>query len=133
MKVHIGPYQKNRKVDIRIDCYDTWDMDSTLSLIIVPMLEQLKRTKHGYPFVDDNDVPEHLRTTGAPLLEEKCDPDNNIFHLRWDWVIDEMIWAFKQNDGNFDYNEDKETRELKNKRMQKGFELFGKYYSCLWD
>jgi hypothetical protein len=38
--------KRNRKVEVRIDKYDTWNMDKTLSLIIIPMLIQLKKTKH---------------------------------------------------------------------------------------
>jgi hypothetical protein len=42
MKVYIGPYKKTsdeRKIDVRIDKYDTWNMDSTLAYIILPMLK----------------------------------------------------------------------------------------------
>lgn len=88
--------KRSRKIKIRIDRYDTWSMDHTLSLIILPMLKQLKATKHGSPFVNDEDVPKHLRSTAAPPRENEWDTDDN-HHLRWDWVMDEMIWAFEQN------------------------------------
>jgi hypothetical protein len=79
---------------IRIDRWDTWSMDHTLSPIILPMLKQLKAAKHGAPFVDDEDVPEHLRSTAAPAKENEWDTDANHF-LRWDWAMDEMIFAFE--------------------------------------
>lgn len=79
---------------IRIDRWDSWSMDHTLSPIILPMLKQLKVTKHGSPFVDDEDVPEHLRSTSAPPKENEYDTDAN-HHARWDWVMDEMIFAFE--------------------------------------
>ena len=41
------------------------------------------------------DVPEHLRSTAAETKENEWDTDSNHF-LRWDWVLDEMIWAFEQ-------------------------------------
>jgi hypothetical protein len=85
---------KHRKVKIRIDKYDTWSMDHTLALITLPMLKQLKETKHGAPNVDDEDVPEHLRSTAAPSKENEWDIDDNHFK-RWDWVLDEMIQAFE--------------------------------------
>lgn len=88
--------KRSRRVKIRIDRYDTWSMDHTLSLIILPMLKQLKATKHGSPFVDDEDVPEHLRSTAASPKENEWDTDDN-HHLRWDWALNEMIWAFEQN------------------------------------
>jgi len=48
---------KKQKIEVRIDKYDTWSMDHTLSYIILPMLKQLRATKHGSPFTDDDDVP----------------------------------------------------------------------------
>jgi hypothetical protein len=79
---------------IKIDKYDTWSMDHTLSPIILPMLKQLKEVKHGSPFVDDEDVPEHLRSTAAPPKENEWDTDENHFK-RWDWAMGEMIFAFE--------------------------------------
>lgn len=80
---------------VKIDRWDTWNMDSTLSLIVLPMLKQLRETKHGSPFVDDEDVPESIRSTSAKPKENEWDIDG--FHFeRWDWVMDEMIWTFEQ-------------------------------------
>jgi len=79
---------------VKIDYWDTWSMDHTLSPIILPMLRQLQATKHGSPLVDDEDVPEHLRSTAAPAKENDWDTDDNL-HLRWEWVMNEMIFAFE--------------------------------------
>ena len=79
---------------VKIDRYDTWSMDHTLADIVLPMLKQLKKDKHGAPFVDDEDVPEHLRSTAAPPKENEYDTDAHHF-ARWDWVMDEMIFAFE--------------------------------------
>ena len=79
---------------VRIDRWDTWSMDSTLALIVLPMLRQLKEDKHGAPNVEDEDVPEHLRSTAAAPKENEWDTDSNHFD-RWDWVLDEMIFAFE--------------------------------------
>jgi hypothetical protein len=49
MLVRIGPYRKNRKLQVVIHRYDTWNMDSTLAHITVPMLKQLKKITHGIP------------------------------------------------------------------------------------
>jgi hypothetical protein len=89
-------HEKRKRTEIvRIDPYDTWSMDHTLSLIIHPMLVQLRDTKHGAPFTDDQDVPEHLRSTSAPLKKEEWDTDD-LFQDRWNWILDEIIWAFYQ-------------------------------------
>ena len=141
------------KISVKIHKYDTWSMDHTLAYIVVPMLKQLKETKHGSPYVEDSDVPENLRNN-SPKDKEfwNGDIDDN-HHARWDWVMDEMIWAFEQkcrDDWTKDYYgpwiesegeslgcnfewEDPNGREAHQKRMTNGFRLFGKYYENLWD
>ena len=79
---------------VKIDRYDTWSMDHTLAHIVLPMLKQLQATKHGSPNVDDEDAPEHLRSTAAPAKENEWDIDDNHFK-RWDWALGEMIFAFE--------------------------------------
>jgi len=83
---------------VKIDRWDTWSMDSTLTPIILPMLKQLRKDKHGAPFTEDADVPERLRSTTKAAIKSKkesWDTDCNHFK-RWDWIMDEMIWAFEQ-------------------------------------
>ena len=90
---------KQRRIQIRIDPWDTWSMDHTLAMIVLPMLRQLNDKKHGAPYVDDEDVPEHLRSTAAPALtqEQQDTGHTDLNHFaRWDWVMGEMIWAFEQ-------------------------------------
>ena len=168
MKVEIGPYHDNfemdekRTIDVEIHEYDVWNLDSTLALVIVPALTKLKEVKHGSPNVDDEDVPEELRSTSAPPKENEWDTDDNFFK-RWDWVLDEMIWAFTQvnadwesqyhsgtsdikfvkleDSGNYTMQRgpndthkfDKEGHKAHFKRMNNGTKLFGKYYFGLWD
>ena len=149
--------KRQRKIKVRIDDYDTWSMDHTLAHIILPMLKQLKATKHGSPFVDDEDVPEHMRHSGDTQGHD------NWIHYKWDWVLNEIIWAFEMeldddwedqfHHGSPKYNwdplGDEEFQEMKqlnpdyrvdydkikeyNDRIQNGFRLFGKYYQGLWD
>lgn len=130
--------KKKRTKKVRIDKYDTWSMDNTLAVIILPMLKQLKATKHGSPAVADEDVPEHLRSTVKPAKNEYEIDD--LYHERWDWVMDEMIWAFEQivddskenlyfDDGTLDV----EGWKAYNKRIDNGTRLFGVYFRGLWD
>lgn len=152
-----------RKVQVRVDYYDTWGVDSTLAPIILPLLKQLKATKHGSCMVDDDDVPEELKSTSAPPLtdEEKNTghTDNNV-HKRWDWVMNEMIWAFEQIDNDdaehqfhmdadpskpsdepgISFDEamrrrkfDLEGYKAWQNRKTRGLTLFGKYFEGLWD
>ena len=92
---------RGQKVKVRLDKYDTWSMDSTLGYIILPMLKQLQATKHGAPNTEDSDVPEHLRSDKADKKENDWDTDSNHF-LRWDYILDEMIWAFEQQNSNWE-------------------------------
>lgn len=115
---------------VKIDKNDTWSMDYTLGLIILPMLKQLKATKHGYP---------------VGLTEKK-----------WDAILDKMIWSFEQvvtgyEDSQFwivkpelelDGSEviwkvegklDKRGMKRHHQKIDEGLELFGKYYRYLWD
>jgi hypothetical protein len=47
---------------IKLDRWDTWSFDHTMAEIILPGLKQLKETKQGAPWTDDEDVPEYLRS-----------------------------------------------------------------------
>ena len=100
--------KRKRIVYVKIDRYDTWNMDSTLNPIILPMLKQLKDTKHGSQIVDDADVPEKFHTSYNPhdwdqltLFPEKKEAADHaaddLVHLRWDWVMNEMIFAFEHH------------------------------------
>ena len=140
MKVDIPNYDERETIgtQILIHPWDTWSMDHTLALIILPMLKQLKETKHGAPNVDDADVPEHLRSTSAPPKENKWDADK--FHFdRWDWALDEMIYAFdcKANKDDvfmrFDIKTETDAMDKEQNRISNGFRLFGKCYEALWD
>jgi hypothetical protein len=74
-------------------------MDHTMALIIHPMLVQLRRDNHGTPYTNDEDVPGKLRSTSAPPLTQKEKDNGGLdknFNKRWDWIMDEMIWAFQQ-------------------------------------
>lgn len=155
--------KKKRKVYVHIDRWDTWNMDTTLAFIIHPMLVKLKNEKHGSPSVDDEDVPDHLKSTAAPAKEHDYDTDDN-HHLRWEWVLDEMIFAFESKlnpdweyqftKGEYDYDfevidengtsqlvegpahtavTDWDAKRAYGKRIENGFRLFGKYYQGLWD
>ena len=89
---------------VKLDRWDTWNMDSTLALIILPMLKQLHAAKQGAPCVDDEDVPEELKSTSAPAKENEWDTDENHFK-RWDWVMEELIWTFEQLHPDTDWME----------------------------
>jgi hypothetical protein len=98
----INRFRKQR-IQVRIDRWDTWSMDYTLSYIVLPMLKQMKDQKQGVPYVDDEDVPEHLRSTAAPALTEEQINTGHVddnHEARWNWVLDEMIHSFETKTGS---------------------------------
>ena len=144
---------------IHIDPWDAWSLEHTLSPIILPILQELKRVKHGAPFIDDEDVPKKLRVgskgTGDSDVHKLFDDGDNTFFERFDYILDEMIWTFTQLSMDdheapfYDHTEsskepdlNKSVRKLKvdrkglaahNARINNGLRLFGKYYRALWD
>ena len=155
MRIKIGKYPTHRwyhnflyekfgignepKVSVHIDDFDTWSMDHTLAYIIEPMLKQLKLTKHGAPNVDNKDVPKELRS--EPAKHDICPTHFD----KWDWVLDEMIFAFESKHTDWEeqfhsgerlnhtFKIDMKGRKAYQKRISNGFRLFGKYYENLWD
>ena len=151
----------DRKIKVKVDRWDTWNADHTLALVILPVIKQLKTDKHGAPTVNDEDVPDELKSTNAPAKENEWDTDDNHFK-RWDWVLDQMIWSFEQivddsweeqfhtgvSDIYFEQLEngmsemkrgtndtsfyDFEGAKAYNAKIDNGLRLFGKYYRSLW-
>lgn len=149
---------KQRTIKVRIDRYDLWNLDHTLSHIILPALIMLKDDKQGYPLTDEEDGPDHLKGE-----------DDDFNEKRWDWILDEMIWTFTAiNDDDFDdqfysgtpsgrtvcinpeapdneklyeyvkndddtFKFDRENYDKVQARIENGLRLFGKYYRNLWN
>lgn len=154
--------KRKRKINVKIHKYDSWNADSTLAIIILPVLKQLKEVKHGTPLVKDEDVPSYLKSTNAPKVDD-YETDLHFFQ-RWNWVMNEMIWAFEQlqpdNDWEDQYRSgdidmdwkktsdgfseivygpnhtlkiDMEGLDKHSDRIDNGLRLFGVYYRGLWD
>jgi hypothetical protein len=87
-----------RRVSVHIDPWDSWSADHTLADIILPVLIDLKRSKQGAPNVDPEDVPENLRPGQLEIEQYNTNGTTDaLFFKRWDWVMDEMIWAFGEH------------------------------------
>lgn len=130
--------KRNSRDTIKIEPWDTWSFDVTLARIIVPALKQLRDSSRSFSLVDDEDVPDELRSN---LTEEERSQGVTTENCqkKWKWVLDKMIQSFEHvssednfdmirytTDGGFDY-------EQYQKEVQEGIRLFGKYYSSLWD
>jgi len=153
-------YDKNkRNIKVRIDPWDTYNMDITLAPIVIPMLKQLKENKHG--------IPCHSFPEGAEYNDENGNPTDEAMILaekNWNEILDKMIFAWESK--TFDWEDqfwkvrpeidldkrpedegkccvpvrwkvegecDWEGRKAYEARIQEGFELFGKHLQSLWD
>lgn len=95
--------QRKRKINVRVDNYDVWALDHTLGMIIAPALKKLKEIQHGYPHVDNEDVPEDLRFEMTEEEKQNWDGSVDAKHeARWNYILDEMIWAFEQHADPYD-------------------------------
>lgn len=100
MKIDMKKFPKgngHRKITVQIDGFDTWNLDHTLAIIILPALLQLKATKHGIP-------GDFAEVGGENYSFQSCfdfysETHNDSFNegcKRWDEVLDKMIWSFQQ-------------------------------------
>lgn len=126
--------KRKRRQVIKIHDYDIWSMDYTLAPIIHAMLVKIKNSHGGASHVKDEDVPETLRSVNAPPKENEWDVDD--FHFaRWEFVLDEMIWAFDEIAKN-NVNEPDISNDwawvFYTVRMERALEFFGRYYRSLW-
>ena len=103
-----------------IDFYYQTNMNQNCVPALV-YLKKLKEESHGSPIVHTDDVPNELKNINE---------DDDLFHKRWDYVLDEMIYAFEHKAS---YKCDTELSSEEEERMDNGFRLFGKYYRGLWD
>ena len=148
--------KRKRTVKVKIERFDTWNMDSTLAIIILPMLKQLKEKKHGYPISLCEDSSNSSQYC-FDFYEASEDIVWETGEDRWNKIFDEMIWTFEQlqpdNDWEDQYwlkkpkmdlsdNEiawkergvlDRDGLNAHQERINRGLELFGKYYQNLWD
>jgi hypothetical protein len=136
--------KKKRKIKVHIDGYDTWSAYHTIALVVHPMMVSLKDNKVSASFTDDEDVPEAIRSTSAAPKENEWDTDEHFF-TRWDYVLDEIIFAlgeYAKNNWEDQFptrdwdvpvsQEEKDRKATHHNRMKNGLRLFGKYYESLW-
>lgn len=134
MKVSLGKYpdprsKKERKVKIKIDPYDIWNLDCTLSMIIAPCLKLMREDDDvGIPgkFYQEKLGDVYSRQHCFGFYEETSEVSDEIRKL-WLEEFDKMIWAFESYE-TADLFEDEEAQA----KIQEGLDLFSKYYSGLW-
>ena len=146
--------KRKRTIKVKLDHWDTWSVDYTLAIIIAPLVKQLKETKCGYGWVDDEDVPEELRSHHG--VKDENGGWDSLAEERYAFMLNEIIWTFEmlasENDGEdqfYDHSQVDHKADLNTQihqinvnrdglkahwaRINNGTRLFGKYYRNLWD
>lgn len=109
---------------VKIDHWDTWNLDHTLATVILPCLKQFKSDDGGIGAIAPEDCPLEV--------SDECDWYSKT---RCDWVIDEMIWSFGaivDDSGKPSFTNGLEEYMTYQERITNGTRLFGKYYRSLW-
>lgn len=164
MKVDITRYKRGerkgavKKCDVQVEYADEWSADWTIATMVLPLLKKVKENKQGAPFVEDVHVPEHLRSTNAPPKENDCDILDANYFKRWDYVLDEILFAMQEIANHYE-NEPQmfmwpeenehlpvmeqmrwaikspgaeEAFKAYHARVKNGCVLFGTYFQSLW-
>lgn len=125
---------------VRIDDWDTWNCDITVSIILYPLIKRYREKmceRGSFPVIDMNeDVPNYLKYHGEEVTDERQIG-------QWLWILDEAIWALDKHNrfdemvealfegiDTPDETEDKIDKEID--RMNNGMRLFGKYLKHMW-
>lgn len=111
MLVNIGPYEsydgnRERTIVVRIDNYDVWNLDHTLSLIMLPAFTKLREKLNGYPASFDS-------------MEE------------WQTVLDKIIRAhtLMLDESVEEFLHDGHPLNME---VVEGLELMAKYWGHFW-
>lgn len=112
----------HQKSKVTIHDYDLWNLDYTLALVIRPALIQFRDKANGVSHIEACDLPPEL----AYSPSEARNHNYQLTTDRWNWLMDEMIWAFGC------IIEDIPNSEVNHDRVKNGLRLFGKYYLSLW-
>ena len=124
MMVRIKTHSKKKRVKIRIEKEDIWNLDITLAYIIKASLIKYKKHSLGCPHVNNEDVPLELKTE-----DFYCDK-------KWLWILDEMIWVFdilsQCPTSSIEDVSQCPTSSIEDERIANALLLFAKYYRNLW-
>lgn len=110
---------------------DVWNLDYTLACFILPRLCYFRDMTDS--------IPNCIYTDIWMKSDKKLDSDteDKLAQERWNNILDDMIEAFYLyilEDRDLPINSDDKTITFeRNKQIEKGLNLFRKYFTMLWD
>jgi hypothetical protein len=144
MQVRIGPFRNNTRIErVAIRPYDTWDLFTTLAIIIHPSLVQFREQAQSCPATRVPDEELEILEMDEFGNDPFQDDDGNWWSYdlgRWLVILDKMIFSFEkvQTDWNEEFFDDvgdvfdQEGYTRLTDEIQEGLDLFAKYYTALW-
>lgn len=126
----LGAWTPPEEDENKIDEKELWNLDLTLTEFILPRLKAFKKMKRlGFPEPQTQD--------GTSRDSHGTITDEQTAAIAWEQNLDDIIRGFEthlrlvREHSEKEYDEDHEKAQLK--IMDKGFQLFAKHYTKLWD
>lgn len=115
---------------------DVWAMDIWFENTIIPMLEQLQKTKHGYPMdmteQQWNITLDNMINYFKESTEKYCSEKNEYEEEYLNSMYEDNQEDFKKLRDKWLDREEK-IADYKTHMKDKAFKLFSKYFYNLWD
>ena len=115
-----------------ISINELWSLDETFTDYILPRIKAFRKMeRHGYPVLDEECTPKNAR--------QLQNGDDTAFDDSWDaadWenILFDIEKGFEAHQNLIGYGDAfGKTTEENERLMQKGLNLFAKYYGHLWD
>lgn len=115
---------------------DVWDVSNWFENTVIPMLEQLQKTKHGYPMDTTEEqwdiILKNMIDYFKESTERYCSEKN-------EYTEDYLISLYENNQKKCDGIEkewirrENEITKYKIEMKNKAFKLFSKHFYDLWD
>ncbi len=115
-----------------ISINELWCLDETFTDYILPRIRAFREMdRHGYPVLDEECTPKNARQ-----LQNGDDAafDDSWDAADWENILFDIEKGFEAHRNMIGYGDAfGKTTEENEKVMQKGLNLFAKYYGHLWD
>ena len=119
--------KKQTKYQNNIPINELWSLDETMTEYLLPRISAFRKMeRHGYPVLDEECVSKQSRQqqNGDEDLRAAAD---------WENILYDIEKGFEAHRNLIGYGEEPGATEENEKIMQKGLNLFAKYYGHLWD
>lgn len=111
-------YQNPPTVTVHVDEEDTWSADVTIARMAAPLLKQFRDNAKSYPC-----------DAASDNVKSYPNDQDDMTLKKWKDILSEIIWGLELVADDSECVLSSEEKD----RLQKSMELFGKYFTHLWD